>query len=68
MTPNVKLRKNMQPKHGGKRKGAERPKSAPYSVHPINVDTELLKELKKLYGVKELNSKIRLFMASLRCV
>ena len=54
--------------HGGKRKGAGRPKSAPYSKHQINVDAELLKELKKLYGTKELNNKIRLFLASLRCV
>ena len=51
---------------GGKRKGAGRKKSAPYSVHQFNLDDELLKALKLKYGVRVLNAKFREFAVSLR--
>ena len=54
-------------KHGGKRKGAGRKKSAPTVVYQLKIPVELNEQLKSI-PVKVRNQKIREFMQSLHCV
>jgi len=58
----------MKNKHGGKRKGAGRKKSAPTVVYQLNVDKQLRGELRQKYTAKEINAKIRELLVSLSCV
>jgi len=52
-------------KQGGKRIGAGRKKSAPYTRHQINLDKSLFYSLKNKLSTKEINEKIRLFLYEL---
>jgi len=52
-------------KAGGKRTGAGRKKSAPYTRHQINIDSSLFDSLKSTYTTKEINQKIREFLNNL---
>lgn len=57
-------------KHGGKRKGAGRPKAAPTVVYQLKIDIELYNRLKKI-SVKIRNKEIKKLMgelADLHCV
>ena len=52
--------------HGGKRKGAGRPKSAPTVVYQLKISKELNEDLKKI-PVKERNHKIKVLMIQMVC-
>ena len=56
----------MKNKHGGKRKGAGRKKSAPTVVYQLKIPIELDEDLKKI-PVKERNHKIKVLMIQMAC-
>jgi len=58
----------MKTKHGGKRKGAGRPKSAPTVIYQLNIDKLLVEAVRAEYTAKEINAKIRQLLEDLRCV
>lgn len=51
--------------HGGKRKGAGRPKSAPTVVHRLSVDKQLMGKLKESYTTREINAKLSALLVEL---
>lgn len=54
--------------HGGKRKGAGRKKSAPTTIYKLNVNKQLVDDLRAKYTAKEINDKIRELLVTLNCV
>jgi len=54
--------------HGGKRKGAGRKKSAPTVVYQLNINKQLIDEIRQKYTAKEINAKIRDLLTELNCV
>jgi len=49
----------MKNTHGGTRKGAGRPKSAPTVVYRLNIDKQLVEAVKVHYTAKGINAQIR---------
>lgn len=54
--------------HGGKRKGAGRKRSAPTIIYRLNVNEQLVDDLRQKYSAKEINDRIRDLMVTLNCV
>lgn len=55
----------MKNKHGGKRKGAGRPKKAPNTVKSVTINKVLIDRLHAHFGSRELTRLIKQFLKNL---